>query len=617
MTPAAWARWCGWGAVLIAVAGAIDPTMTLARSTRPIVSLIDTSQSPSLGDQVARELDRYADVERGLTAGAVAVVVTGDRLPAFADGVTVPGFVIAAESPASSTNPARVAGTALPAIDIDDLSGPTRAHMDTRVPVTASLHVIGGRGATLSVTLAVNGALLDDADRVIADDDARVQVPLTVVPTSVGPTHLHVTARLAAGATGSAARPVVAATSADALTRVDVQPWSIFVFDRRPSWMSTFVRRALEDDERFSVTSRTVTSRDVATDTPDAPGDLSAAGALARFDAIVVGAPDALTAGDVAGIDHFVRRRGGAAVYLWDVRPTGPALTLMGVDRWTSETQAADRAITLSTGAIRASDVVWPAAWPPRAEAIGRLQPSALAGAPSTAPLPVLWSAPVGSGRIVVSGALDSWRYRGAAQATFDAAWRQIVGLAADGAPPPLAISVSPAVVRPGDAVAVDVRLRDAELDDQTSPVTSTMPTTLSMRLVGPDHAADAVPVRVWPGSAPGRFAAQLSAPSRSGFYRLVASDGTVAGDADLLVDTGASPTRRHERDVLSAWATSRGGRVIDATAIADLASAIRPLAPAGSTRAPVHPMRSAWWIGPMTLLMGIEWWSRRSRGLR
>jgi hypothetical protein len=616
MTSAAWARGCRWCAVLIAVVGAIDPPMTLARSTRPIVSLIDTSESRSLGDRVARELDRYADVERGLTAGAIAVVVTGDRLPAFADDVTVPGFVIA-EPPTSPTIPASVTGAARPAIDVDDLSGPTRAHVDMRVPLTASLHVIGGRGATLSVTLSVNGALLDEADQLIADDDARVQVPLTAVPTSVGPTHLHVTASLAAGASGSTAGSVVATASADALTRVDARPWSIFVFDRRPSWMSTFVRRALEDDERFSVTSRTVTSRNVATDTPDAPGDLSTAGPLARFDAIVVGAPDALTVGDVAGIDRFVRRRGGAAVYLWDIRPTGPALALMGVDRWTSETQAADRAITLSAGTIRASDVVWPAAWPPRAEVIGRLQPSALTGAPSVASPPVLWGAPVGSGRIVVSGALDSWRYRRAGQATFDAVWRQIVGQAADGAPPPLAISVNQAVVRPGDAVAVHVRLRDAELDDPASPATSTMPTTLSMRLVGPDTAADTVPVRVWPDGAPGRFVAYLSAPSRSGFYRLIASDGTVAGDANLLVDASAWPPRRHERDVLSAWATSRGGRLLDATAIGDLASAIRPLAPAGLTRAPVHPMRSAWWIGPMTLLVGIEWWSRRRRGLR
>ena len=29
-----------------------------------------------------------------------------------------------------------------------------------------------------------------------------------------------------------------------------------------------------------------------------------------------------------------------------------------------------------------------------------------------------------------------------------------------------------------------------------------------------------------------------------------------------------------------------------------------------------VHPMRSAWWIAPFAIALGLEWWSRRRRGL-
>jgi hypothetical protein len=606
------ARWCRSAAVLIAMLGAIDPSIMHARSNRPVVSLL-SAPSPATRlsapgpaartetDRVARELSRVADVEPGLTANAAAVVVTGDRLPRFADSVVVPSFVILPSDPSVET------------IEITDLAGPARAHIDSRVPFTAALHVIGGRGQTLSVMLSANGATLDRADRVVADDDARFQVPLTFVPASLGPARIHVAAVL----TGSwvASSPVAAAV--DTLTRVDRQPWSIFVFDRRPSWMSTFVRRALEDDERFAVTSRTVTSRSVATDTPNAPADLHDLAALSRFDAIVVGAPDALTAVDVAGLDAFLRRRGGAVLCLWDVRPTGPALAMMGVDRWSVDTRAADSAIALPGGAIRASDLAWPAQIPARGDVIGRLDQTGPTGSigPTALEAPaVVWDAPVGAGRLVVSGALDSWRYRSAARATFDAAWREVIAGASQGSPAPMDVSVTPNVARPGQPIDIEIRLRDAESAGAAGMTTET---TIAMRLEGPNGAPGGSTVRVWPGASSGRFVATLTTPSAAGSYRLVATDGRAESDADLVVDPDASSPRGDERDALAAWATSRGGRVIAATALDDLDSEIRRLAPAGSSREAWHPMRSAWWIAPMTLLLGTEWLWRRRRGRR
>ena len=108
-------------------------------------------------------LDGSAEIARGLDPNAVAVVLVGDRLPAFADAVTVPAFVV---TPGAS---------GAPRLDIDDLSGPSRAQIDARVPVTVGVHVMGGRGETLSVALESGGVVFDRADRAISgdDDDAR------------------------------------------------------------------------------------------------------------------------------------------------------------------------------------------------------------------------------------------------------------------------------------------------------------------------------------------------------------------------------------------------------------------------------------------------------------
>ena len=38
--------WCRWAAVVIALFGAIDPALMLARSPRPVVSILGTAGRP-------------------------------------------------------------------------------------------------------------------------------------------------------------------------------------------------------------------------------------------------------------------------------------------------------------------------------------------------------------------------------------------------------------------------------------------------------------------------------------------------------------------------------------------------------------------------------------------
>ena len=72
--------------------------------------------------------------------------------------------------------------------------------------------------------------------------------------------------------------------AADVLIDVREQRWAILFYDPRPSWMSTFVRRAIARDPRFAVTSRVVTSRNISTDAGQPPASLDDLATLELFD---------------------------------------------------------------------------------------------------------------------------------------------------------------------------------------------------------------------------------------------------------------------------------------------------------------------------------------------
>lgn len=559
--------------VAIIIAGVIDPAWTASRSVTPAVAIVHDGNvvSTSLADRVAAALDREFTIAREVSPDAGAVVTTGRDLPAFAETMTMPAFAV---TPAGAD------------VRIVRVDAPARGHVHARIPVDVRLRAWHARGRSLAITIAANGVTVDSASRQISSDDETIDVPVSMTPAATGVVPARVTASIA----GEGSRDA----HADTLVRVDDRPWTVLVFDRRPSWMSTFVRRAIEADPRFTVVSRTATSTGVSTDTPGAPATLNDTNALAKFDAIVIGAPDALSPIDVASLDIFLRRRGGSVALLWDVPPTGPAAAMGGVTRWTNEALASDQPIDTPYGALRASEV-----------------------ARSTAGAAAVWSAPIGSGRVFVSGALDSWRYRTAPNSLFDRVWTSLVAEAADRAPAPLAVSLTPRVVRPGGRVDVTIRSRDAsgEYVDSAIP-----PVRVSARLSGDDGRA--VPIRVWPGDTPGVYRASIVAPELAGDVHVIASvapdrpgASPIEGDADLQVAADAVPAAGDS--ALAAWTSSRGGAVFDEAHIPDLVAALhRALASTSATQT-THPMRSPWWIAPVTLVASLEWWIRRRRGLR
>lgn len=99
-----------------------------------------------------------------------------------------------------------------------------------------------------------------------------------------------------------------------------------------------------------------------------------------------------------------------------------------------------------------------------------------------------------------------------------------------------------------------------------------------------------------------------------------------LAGAADrrrtlAAVPVAAAPPEHQpspdERALVAAWASAHSGRVFaeaDLTGLGEtMASVINP----PLEERTIHPMRSAWWMLPFGLLLGLEWWSRRRSGLK
>jgi hypothetical protein len=526
-------------------------------------------------------LARDHQVVRGPAAGAAAVIVAGDRLPPDAAAIDVPAFVV-------------LPGAAAPAVVITRVDAPARAQFDARVPFGVTVETTGAAGRTLDATLRRGGVVLDRVSREVPADAVAIDLELSFVSANVGLAPVTVDVRL----------PGAAAVRADVAVDVRRDPWRVLFFDGRPSWSSTFVRRTLQRDPRFDVSHRTRTSTGVGTGTAGVPASLAALAPLADFQVIVVSAPEALPARDRAGLDAFARRRGGAVLLLLDDDPGSTLAALTGVERWQFVALPAPDPIALfpaSAEPIRAAELIVPAALPPRARVLGRA---------TAERRPVLFDAPAGAGRVLVSGLADAWRYRGAQDdSAFAAMWPRLIGAAAAAAPPPIDIAVSPSAAAPGEAVNVTVAVRDVLLSD--GPVRQA---TLAAAL---DTGSGTVPVRLWPDGPPGLFRGSFRAPVPPGTARLRVRAGDQEAVAALAIVDHARQPLPDQIDLLGWWASTRGGRLWAEGKMEALRAAVTEAVPAERARVRRHVMRSPWWIVPFALALGFEWRSRRRQGRR
>src|SRR5207344_2075131 len=81
----------------------------------------------------------------------------------------------------------------------------------------------------------------------------------------------------------------------------------------------------------------------------------------------------------------------------------------------------------------------------------------------------IVWQAPAGAGRLIVSGALDAWRARAQSGSSFDHFWRRTVATAAEASPAAVQIAVDHAAGRPAEPLVAHVHVRDLALDSALS----------------------------------------------------------------------------------------------------------------------------------------------------
>jgi hypothetical protein len=479
--------------------------------------------------------------------GAVSIVLVGDRL----DGnVEVTGVSVA---------PAHLAGQATAIVSIAGQ---------------------GLQGRTSQVRLHDGGAIVGEAiHQWTSDGEVSVTVPWS--PVAAGARTLE--ARVVTDAVDEA---TLVDNAQSAAVEITADRWRVVLHERRPSWSATFIRRAIEGDPRFDVAARTEVAPRVSVTAPGAALDSDQ---LDEARVVLVGAPDALTADDVARLDRFLHQRGGAVILAPDRPMTGPVTRLIQ-HRWREQLDDAPSA----AGPLRASEWL-------------------LAG--DVAPLDQVWVAsedgpvvvasPVGAGVVVVSGALDAWRHRGP-DGAFERFWRSTVAGLAMAVGPPVTVDLVSARTSIDGEVYAAVRARTVrEAGAWEATATRTC------------DEGDAVPLRLWPAGAAGSFTARVPVGARTGCRVVVDVAGVGGGMARLVDGAGDGSSHRWARADAEATASRTGGLVVSD---ADMRPVVQAWLDArGTERRPQqrYPMRSGWWLLPFVGSLAGEWWLRRRAGLR
>ena len=375
---------------------------------------------------------------------------------------------------------------------------------------------------------------------------------------------------------------------------VEVTRSPVLVFDARPSWSSTFVRRAIEDDPRFAVAHRARLAPGLSAGTEN--GRLDAA-ALDLASTVVIGGVDALTSGDVTLLEQFVGVRGGTLVLLPERAPSGPWSRLVA-GSWTEHLAAAPRPV----GALHASEVLHAERLP--------ITAAVIATSGSSASIVVL---PSGAGRVVMSGAMDAWRYRdrdaGPSTTTFSAGgfdtfWRSLI---AEGATSGAGLQLRFEDRLSSRGSRARFTLHDRRMTQAGSTEASA---------VARCGSAGATAIRLWPAGAHAEFTGELPlAGTGSCSIEAVVNDRHVVG----AIAVAGMPAVGVEQTLgkLERRVRASGGVIARSGDEATLARALLtgPMSPRVTTTQ--HPMRSAWWLVPFAGCLSVEWWLRRRAGLR
>jgi hypothetical protein len=568
-------------AIAIAVAAIVDPSVSLSGRARPRLAIAALGRAPSeqIREQLAEHLRADFDVVRGFDAAAAGTVVIGDRYP----DITLPRGV-----PVSTVT---LAPASAPVVRIASVRAPKRVPPQTALHVEVDVDASGASGSSSLLTITSGGVEVGRASHIWRDADERWRAPLDVIPVGEPPFVLRaevvVESRVSNGTGPSAERRI-----ADVLVARVEGPLRVLVYEPRPSWASTFVRRSLEGDPRFAVSSLSYASRGIAV-RAGVPISLGSADDLANVDVIAVGGLDRLTATDVRALERFMHERGGSVALLPDGRVDGgPARDLVPSPLPVEALLDAHAALVTTAPLPRldASEMLVFRRTPAGAEVLARL---------SGSNDPVVLVAPDGDGRLLFSGALDAWRSRADGGVEFDRFWRSAFAGLALATPPAVDVDIRPPILSSGDTARVSVRIRG-----DGSAVSASLDA--------------ATPIRLWPDAMPGVFAGSFVAPDGARAHAIeVTVDGRKPTNARsvFMVRDNARPIR--PAAPLALLAASHGGINVGSTELPALERHLRRRIAASQVSVLRRPMRSPLWLIPFAACLSAEWWVRRRRGLR
>jgi hypothetical protein len=606
-------------AVLIAIAGIVDPVLTLARRVRqPLVVAVDGTLQPALTsaarlqELLDEEYDirlRIVDERSRLTAcapGESCVLIGGDRWRVGRSGLLAPHKGVPSERIVGAI---RVEEEAKPLVAIANATMPTPAHASAigRLLVDVEGQGVTGQQSTFDV---FDGDVPIGRATHTWTRDGRVTIPIEWWPLEAG------LRRLSIRATRDGLENQGLDDRIDVGVRVEAEPYNVLVYDTRPSWTSTFVRRAIEHDARLAlrVAAKLGPRLEVTAGPPFRLDDAT----LTAASAVVIGAPDGLSVQEVSALERFVRVRGGSLVLVPDRRPTGPIARLLhgGTGAASISSSMVERLepAPIRVGEWLASELLLFRDIRPGSSILAKANADLSTEASGAKVDAVVVASPSGAGRIVVSGAMDAWRYRDADGKAFDRAWQTLIADAASAGGRSLELTLDRSVVRPADDVHVTARLRSMAAPDAAVAVSAT--------IACGDQPARML--RLWPTGDRRRFTARISASASGTCEVRVSSSAPVSATATAHlvvaedIHRGAIPYK----GTVPSWRLElitrvAGARIVEAGDETTLAGDVQRFVPADLAPSRVRPMRSPWWILPFAGCLGVEWWLRRRQGMR
>ena len=569
MTPA---RLLRWTAIVLAAIAIADPQIPLPGRERPAIRV--STADPDVRDRLAAALTG-AGFSIAADGESASIVTAGARMPAILAGT--PMYVLRE-------------GAGAPDVSIVRASASATRVAEQAVAVSVTLHARGGGGRATTVRLEDGGLAVASTSHQWSAGEETWHAALSYLPDGARAVRLRVRADTLPGELRTADNVV------DLLAPAMRGPVRALVVESGVTWPAAFVRRALEASPAFAVAAIQHATTAVATRAGSPPRALTRR-ELAPYEAVVIGQPQTLDDGALDAVRWFVDDRGGVAIVVPDRIVGGSIRGLAGI-AFESRTLETPVALGGSGSGTLATELATPRALPPLA--------FTLASDPSGAP--VVFGMRRGMGAVIVSGALDAWRYRDRNDGAFGRFWRSVILEHAGGVPPVVEVIATPALARPGDPVRVTARLRGTEWPADGD------------RLVIPPVTARAIdvsagaemPVRLWPSAEPGVYEGEWRPASRGG-YAIDVSIGASNGGAAVTVadDVVAAGS---DADVMAIAAHASGGAV--AANETALVRALEERFPPRLATRPSRPARSPWYAAMFVLLLCGEWALRRRQGL-